>query len=201
MITMGAMSDREVLTAIDAGLLVEAFPKTLRSHVARAADVEIRHLHERQWTDRFQVIVSGDVVLIPYRLHFSAGLLGEGATPTDHLIRQCFQARSNDGFQRQRAVRHLLVDVQPWSAPFILALVGEYVIEILNDIHDALMPRVPAALADFICANPAYWELTQQRVASYWNVYYRADFRRSDYVGFKLLNTLAEAVRLRAVAV
>src|SRR5687767_8120022 len=103
---------------------------------------------------------------------------------------QCLLTRSNDGFQRQRAVRELLTDIRPWSAPFVAALIGEYVIEILHDIHAALSQPLLEALAGFISTNPTYWERTQQRVASYWNVYYRADFRRSDYVGFKLLDAL-----------
>lgn len=192
---MLALTDREMLTSVNANVLAEAFPETMRSEATQAAEGVLRGLHEWQWTDRFKVIVGGGAVLIPHRLHFSAGLLSGGETDSIHLIRKCLEARSNDGFQRQRAVRHLLVDVQPWSAPFIVALVGEYVIEILSDIHDALTPNASAALADFICANPGYWQVTQQRVVSYWNVYYKAEFRRSDYVGFKLLNTLTEAVR------
>jgi hypothetical protein len=108
---------------------------------------------------------------------------------------KCLEARSNDGFQRQRAVQQLLGEVQPWSAPFIMALIGEYVVEILRDIHNGLTPQASAILADLICANPSYWQLSRQRVVSYWNVYYRAQFRRSDYVGFKLLDTVAEAAR------
>ena len=140
-------------------------------------------------------MVGAETVAIPYRLHFSSDLPNDNGTDMIYLMGKCFEARSNDGFQRQRAVRQLLGDVRPWSAPFIIALIGEYVVEILTEIYNALTPQTSAVLADFICANPSYWQLTRQRIASYWDVYHRAQFRRSDYVGFKLLDTLTEATR------
>ena len=48
----------------------------------------------------------------------------------------------------------------------------------------ALLDR--ASYKEFLCANPAYLELTEQRVISYWDCYYR-NIRREDYVGFKIL--------------
>lgn len=142
--------------------------------------------------------VGADPVSIPCRLRFSSfprRVSEEGAI---YLVGQCLESRSNDGFQRQRAVRELLADVQPWSAPFIVALIGEYLIEILQDIDDALDPRSAAVLAEFISANPNYWRTVRNRVMSYWNVYYRADFRRGDYLGFRLIEALEDAVRSRA---
>lgn len=111
------------------------------------------------------------------------------------LMIRCLETRSNDGFQRQRAVRELLTDIRPWSAPFIATLVGEYVIEILNDVHSALTPAVVNALAQFAFENPAFWARTKQRVGSYWNVYYRAQFTREGYVGFQLIDAIDSAKR------
>lgn len=192
------MNEPQMFTAVYATLLAEALPKTLQSEATQTAERVLGHLHERQWTNRFQVIVGPETVSIPHRLHFSSNLPSYGETGLIYFMGKCLEARSNDGFQRQRAVQELLEDVQPWSAPFIVALIGEYVIEIMYEINDALTPQASAALADFICANPSYWQLTRQRVVSYWDVYYRAQCKRSDYIGFKLLDTLAEAVRSRS---
>lgn len=186
-----------MLTSVGVELLAEAFPGRLLSEAALAAEAVLEHLHEKQWTDRFEVIVGAEAVSIPHRLHFSSSLPAEREAGETYLIGKCLEARSNDGFQRQRAVRQLLMDVQPWCAPFIVALIGEYIIEILRDIHDGLTPQASAVLADFIRANPVYWQLTEQRVVSYWNVYYRAQVRRSEYIGFKLLKTLEEEVLTR----
>lgn len=193
------MTEPNMLTNFGVDLLVEALPKALRADAIKAANIVFGQLHEKQWTERFEVHVVGEAVLLPARLHFASGRGADETAGDVCLMVGCLQTRSNDGFQRQRAVRELLTDIQPWSAPFITALIGEYVIEILHDIHAALSPPVVEALATFIVANPSYWERTRQRVASYWNVYYRADYRRSDYVGFKLIAELDAAGRALAV--
>ncbi len=188
-----------MFTNFDVDLLIEALPEALRADAIKAASIVCRQLHKKQWTERFEVHVDGEAVLIPARLHFASNRAADETAGNVCLMVRCLQTRSNDGFQRQRAVRELLTDIQPWSAPFITTLIGEYVIEILHDIYAALSPSVVKALATFIIANPSYWERTRQRVASYWDVYYRADHRRSDYVGFKLIAELERAVRARAV--
>ena len=186
-----------MLTALDANLLAEASPKALCAEATQAAEGVLRCLHEKQWTDRFDVKVGEQVVSIPGRLHFSSTPPAQAEAGAPHLVTLCLASRSHDGFQRQWAVRPLLPVVQPWSAPYIVALIGEYVIEILDDISEGLTPSSSAVLAEFVTANPAYWHLTRQRVASYWDAYYRARFERSAYVGFKLVEALAEAVRNR----
>jgi hypothetical protein len=93
-------------------------------------------------------------------------------------------------------------DVQPWSAPYLVALIGEYVVEILEEIDAALTVDAEKVLAAFLLANPTYWETTKRRVTSYWDVYYRlspeAERRRrrtpDDYIGFKLVDRLDHAV-------
>lgn len=194
---MPGMTDGDMLASVDAELLGQAFPAALRDTASRTAERILRHLHRRQWTDHFQVNVGSETVSIPYRLHFSSTVPAASESDEGHLVGKCLESRSNDGFHRQRAVRELLADVRPWTAPFITALIGEYLIEILRDIHAALDPRSAAVLAEFISANPGYWRTVRHRVTSYWDVYYRADFRRGDYVGFRLIDVLEDAVRVR----
>ena len=193
------MTDLKMFTEFDSDLLADAFPQALRPEAIKAAEVILRKLHDKQWTERFEVHVGGEAVQLPARLHFAPDGSVEELTGNLNLMVRCLQTRSHDGFQRQRAVRELLTDIRPWSAPFVTALIGEYVIEILHDIHAGLSQPVSEALAAFISVNPTYWERTQQRVTSYWDVYYRADFRRSDYVGFKLVDALNVAVRTSSV--
>ena len=193
------MSGQEMLTDLNVDLLADAFPDALHDDALAAADMILGQLQKKQWTERFDVHVDGEAVQLPARLRFATSC--SKAAPNDNisLMAECLRTRSNDGFERQRAVRRLLTDIRPWSAPFITVLIGEYVVEILHDIYAALSPSVSDTLAAFICTNPSYWERTRQRVASYWDVYYRTDFRRSDYVGFKLIDELEAAVRARAV--
>ena len=94
-----------------------------------------------------------------------------------------------------------MVDLQPWAAPFIVALIGEYIVEILDDIYAALTPGKAQTLAAFIDQNEAYWSTTKRRVVSYWDVYYRSSgssetrhaYRRDEYIGFKLIDRLETA--------
>jgi hypothetical protein len=143
---------------------------------------------------RFPVNVEGEAVLIPYRLHFCSGEVREALGGTPGLMARCLESRSTDGFRRQRAIRAVLAEVEPWSVPFVAAPIGEYVIEILDDIEAAMSPGLVEALAEFALANPAYWRLTRQRVASYWDEYYRR-FERSDYVGYRLVGRIDAALK------
>ncbi len=78
-------------------------------------------------------------------------------------------------------------------APFIVRLLGSYVIEIMEDIEDSLHKNL-GVMAGFVEQNPAYWNLTKQRVASYWSEYFRKDQDRSDYVGFRIIGQIEDQI-------
>lgn len=184
------MSQQQMLTLLDSHLLADAFPSALHGEAVAAGEAAHGRLHERQWTERFSVRVDGEEVLIPARLHFVRDGSNMAASATAWMMERALQTRSNDGFERQRAVRDILLDLKPWSAPYVVTLIGEYVIEILDEIEEALTPASSAVIVAFIAANPLYWALTKQRVASYWNAYYRARFTRAGYVGTRLVGGL-----------
>lgn len=188
------MEPPQMLAGSGAGYLAEAFPERLRADSRMAAEAVHRRLDLSYRIRRYRVRVEGEAVLIPYRLHFSGGEDGDALDRVPGLMARCLESRSTDGFRRQRAIRDLLADVEPWSVPFIAAPVGEYVIEILHDIERAMSLRLVQALAAFTLANPDYWCLTRQRVASYWDAYYRR-FERPDYVGFRLVARIDAALQ------
>ena len=72
---------------------------------------------------------------------------------------------------------------------------GEYLIEILDDVAAAFGESVPDPIIAFLRENPAYWFLTKQRVSSYWDVYYRRSIEKDDYVGFKLTRQIDRHLR------
>ena len=196
------MAHQEMLTDIGVLVLAEAFPIEHRSAASKAAEIVVRGLAPRQWTERFSVCTNGQTVSIPARLHFTAGKLPVEVDDDAWPFACALQTRSNDGYERQRAARDLMVNLQPWGAPFIIALLGEYIVEILEDVSRALTPEIEQILTAFIIDNPAYWATTKRRVASYWNAYYRSRYaselrrayRRDEYVGFHLTNRLEAAV-------
>ncbi len=50
------------------------------------------------------------------------------------LILDCLLTRHHDGFVRQRAASRILPADRPWVAPFVVHLIGEYVVEIVAAI-------------------------------------------------------------------
>ena len=192
------MSDREMLTAIDGPMLAAAFPAEHRPPAMLAGLDAARVLAPQQWTERFPVEVERQTVLIPARLHFASDRLTLMEGDEAWRFARALQTRSNDGFERQRSARDLLVELQPWAAPFVVALIGEYSIEILEDISASMVPELEQTLGSFIVHNQAFWETTKRRVTSYWDVYYRSSrsselrraYRRDEYVGFELIDRL-----------
>ncbi|MEY4270152.1 MAG: hypothetical protein RLZZ58_1368 [Pseudomonadota bacterium] len=190
-----------MLTELNGETLAEAFSLEYRLEAVSAGNAVARLLTSRQWTERFDFNVKGQRVLLPARLHFASERLLLSDSDEAWLFARALQTRSNDGFARQRAALDLLADLRPWAAPFIVALIGEYIIEILDDISAALTPENVHTLAVFIVENAAYWDTTKRRVASYWNVYYRSKrssetrraYRRDEYIGFKIIDLLEMA--------
>ena len=98
----------------------------------------------------------------------------------------CLLTRHSSGFVRQRHLDRIVGLSHAWIPPFVVQLTGEYVIEILNVIHQNLEVLDRAVYKEFLCNNESFLDLTGQRIASYWDCYYRNE-RRKEYVGFKIL--------------
>lgn len=191
------MDHPEMLTKIDVGQLADAFPASMRTDALKAATVVSGLLHPQQWANQERHLVGGEEILIPRRLRF---IKAQTAISDDSRIGQmaaCLQTQSGDGFDRQRALRSLLCAVQPWSAPFVVTLIGEYIVEIIEDVGAATSPSNVDAMISFISENAGCWYVTKQRVASYWNVYYRHKYTKQNYPGFQLVRILESELRLR----
>lgn len=129
----------------------------------------------------FSVDVWGGVVAVPYRIYndeppASAEI---SLTPRQRVVLHCLYSRHSDGLIRQRHVEQILSTCVPWVAPFVVRLVGEYVLEILKVIRSGLpdlaTSRSPHRFlyGDFIARNPSFFAQNERRVVSYWSCYYR----------------------------
>lgn len=158
---------RPDMLALDLSL---AFPTVLRPTVAALTDdpgwrPEIRHY-------TYQVMLGGDTLTIPSRLYVDRGLLWDdaGRDATGRGIAWCLGTRHHDGHVREGCLVRLLAAPQAWMAPFIVHLVGEYVIEIVQRIEAALpgfAPEMQAALAAFVRDNLRYLDTIERRTISY----------------------------------
>jgi hypothetical protein len=161
----------------------------------------------------FMVRADGEDLTIPYRIYNPEPTVEEWSDEASaaHLVRLCFYSRHNDGFVRQRAVRGLLKRSEEWIVPFVVQLVGEYVFEIVDDIHNGLDLRAGSETSRtygrFAADNKAFIDLTSQRVTSYWNCYHRfqypvmhpaAESQFATYPGFKIIEALQSAAESSA---
>jgi hypothetical protein len=130
------------------------------------------------WPD---LVVTGEPVLIPWRVYnpepsprFVAGL-----SHMEVVVAAGIYSRHHDGFVRQRWLGTLMDSDEPWVAPFIVQLLGEYVIEICRDIERFARTKFSARsaihenLSTFLNENRYFAALTKQRAISYWSCYYR----------------------------
>ena len=74
------------------------------------------------------------------------------------------------------------------GAPFVIQLIGEYVIEILQDIYKRIDKLGTENYRKFLIENPDFFITTKQRVSSYWDCFHRGLIKKEDYVGFQLTN-------------
>lgn len=139
------------------------------------------------------VCVDGQTLHIPCRVYLQpppphvVRALGE----TERLILACLLSRHYNGVERQRHVPQLLAASEDWVAPFVIQLVGEYVVEIIDVIVHRMDDLLNERYIRFAADNPHFIALTKRRVISYWNEYYRYRFPRfADYPGFKVMDAL-----------
>lgn len=153
----------------------------------------------------FTVHIDAEEIRIPYRIYNTEpdpAITVEWSV-AEQLMLDCIYTRHHDGHVRERRVKRILGATDPWVVPFVVQLVGEYVVEIIEALNDGLRtlsdPDDPrrSSYARFEQENPAFMQLTAARVTSYWNCYYRARFpdraqrpNRADYPGYQALDIL-----------
>ena len=126
--------------------------------------------------DPFTVDVRGETVSIPTRIYHPEPTADVELTGTQRLVLHCLYSRHHDGKVRQRHVEQILVSSEPWVVPFVVQLLGEYVLEIVLSIAKGLPAHSAQLYGEFIVANPAFFARTQRRVVSYWDCYYRRQY-------------------------
>jgi hypothetical protein len=149
----------------------------------------------------FVVDVTGERLTIPTRIYNDEpdGQQNDW-TPTHRLVAHCLYTRHHDGRVRERHALRIVRDLTPWVLPFVVQLVGEYVVEIVAALEERL-PEIgtPSSLQEraygaFLAANPELLRLTRARVISYWDCYYRRDFPAlADYPGYRLIAAFERA--------
>lgn len=143
----------------------------------------------------FVVHVQGESLFVPERLACSENALWrviDASKGERRSLALCVGTRHTDGRVREDCLRQVLGVDQAWVAPFVVRLLGEYVIEIVEAIAAALPSLDAAHLAPFVQQNPAFMANTRRRATSYWNCYHRGRYPRlADYPAIRALVALA----------
>jgi hypothetical protein len=170
--------------------LANAFPSAVR----RDALIALSALPEPflPLDSRFSVRVAGEAVLMPTRIYYDVALIDtHRLSSLQTEIVDCLLTRHHNGFVRQKYLERIVRSANVWVPPFVVQLVGEYVIEILQFIGNNLSSLNTPAYEQFVQSNPEFIALTECRVMSYWNEYYRRSHPdRDNYVGFRLMRFL-----------
>ena len=174
--------------------LVNAFPSYLRDDVCKV----VEFLPERDWsTETFSVSVGAEVVAIPYRIYLDPALIDlTSLTNVQGELAHCLLTRHRDGFIREANLAKILHSQNEWVPPFVVRLVGEYVVEILRVIGSNLDQLDPRVYRAFLRDNPRFLALMKHRMISYWDCYYRSQ-RLKDYEGFRVIRFLDELIASR----
>ncbi|WP_244114180.1 hypothetical protein [Burkholderia contaminans] len=170
---------------------IAAFPKALRSDVSVVADL----IGRGNATDAgLQVVVRGESLCIPYRIYDDPDeTLFTCLNKTQTTVYACLLTRHHDGHVRQRLIERIIATPEPWVAPFVVQLCGEYVIEILDTVEAHLSSMDQCIYGAFFRENSLFFQRTRDRMISYWDCYYRWLYKReADYVGFRLFNRFCE---------
>ena len=170
--------------------LVRAFPKALTGEAGGAATFMCA-MGVTLSPGSFEVAVDGERVVIPERLYlektFSSSSVGG--------LSECLLTRHHDGFVRQRALDKVVRLDEPWAVPFIIRLVGEYVVEIIEQIDQAFDGMSHHDIGRFVSSNSNFVQLTRARVTSYWDCYFRRT-PRAQHVGFRLMDRIEATAAL-----
>ncbi|MCF2530788.1 hypothetical protein [Yinghuangia soli] len=180
---------------------VGAFPRFLAddAHAVASAMPPPEHAP----AEPFVVDVQGETVAIPYRLYCDEpdAALQASFSERQAIILHCLYTRHHDGRVRQRHLAHVLPVVEPWVVPFVVQLLGEYVVQIQSAVQDGLggldTPGTPQhdVYGSVLAANREFLHLTRQRAASYWDCYYRGRYPWEHYPGRIVLESLRAAAR------
>lgn len=133
---------------------------------------------------------------IPYRVYYDRQrvLAAIESGGDSALISACLGTRHYDGFLRELCLRRLLTADESWIAPFIIQLLGEYVLEIAQLIHERYAGGVETQHLDFFRQNTGHCHYLEQRAISYWNANYRFRFpRHADYPAVRAFAALKKA--------
>lgn len=178
--------------------LLSAFPAKLIPDVSSLAPL-LAPPSGLDTSQSFVVTCDGEFIQVPGRIYGPAISQSQFASlqPIEQSIAACWFTRHHDGYVRERFLRALPAFDSSWVIAYVVALCGEYVVELLHYIWQHRSLFDVAVLGRWLGENPEFCSLTRSRIVSYWDCYYRTA-RFEGYVGNQLLAFFDESIVLES---
>lgn len=179
------------LTSEEKKRYIGSFPGELSSDVNAALEFMPVGVHMPSKDDIGPVSISNEPVYIPCRIYSPEPKMSSQISDLQRTIISCIYTRHHDGFVREKYLASLFGSSFSWVPPFVLQLVGEYVLEIVTLIHRHIDELDPLIYNCFAKENEDFIALTKARAISYWDCYYRwQNWKFRDYAPFQVMNGL-----------
>jgi len=173
----------------DIKIMLGAFPTELESDIESIFTL-VKLKTELYTNSIFEVSVDGNTLIIPERIYYQNLDENELAclSTTQQQILDCFFTRHHNGYVRQEKLNRIFArgKIDTWVIPYLIKLLGEYIVEIIGDIYKNIDLIDEVGLKNFIKSNQSFILTTEGRIASYWGEYYQRDYKKEEYVGFKI---------------
>ncbi len=180
------------LTENNLETLIKSFPIELKEDVEIVVDfLNAKKLRINKYVEK-EIFIKKESIFIPGRIYTAENLkINEiNLSEKQQTILNCLYLTHNDGYLRQQKLELLKDKYDDFVIPFKMKILGEYVIEIINDLEKHINEKTIKSFINFIRENPNYWRLTKSRIVSYWGEYYKNNSKLKDYVGYKIIKTL-----------
>lgn len=163
------------------------------NHKIKLNDEQIHKVDNLIHSSEYEVKLNSEQLIIPYRIYFDEPKEEDEKrlNQIEREILNCIYLRHHNGYLRQKRLKNLLNSNSKFIIPFTIQLLGEYVFEILETLDKHLNESNLKIYNEFIQANPRYWQITESRVGSYWNEYYRQKSRKfKKYLGYEMIKKI-----------
>lgn len=173
------------------------FPSFLVSQVNHITSILSHDQKHEPSKKSFRVFVDGEAIDIPCRVYYSEHQILQCIKLTGYqgIIALCLGTRHHNGYIREKCLEELFEKTSEfWAIPYIIELMGEYILPILQ-IIDRERPNLNTAqFRDFYFENKPHYSTICRRVVSYWNEYYREQYPKwHDYPGYHLIKAFEDA--------
>lgn len=167
-----------------------AFPSYLAPHVENVFK-KLHTQYDHSFNHFFRINVNDEELKIPYRTYYDE-VECTGFSKLEMDIVNCYYSLNGNGFIREKYLRKIICLNEEWSIPFVIKLLGEYVMELLDIIYENLHNLDKYQYKKFITNNQYFYFITKQRMNSYYHSYYHTQYMQRKGIETKRITYYAK---------